>query len=95
MWGAFTRMVETPAVMAWQCLKSLEGHRDGVLAVAIGRDQRVVVSGGRDGELRVWDEDDGKDMWRFAGGGGGFRALLLRAMGRLLRVDSLTAALGC
>ncbi|HVR30787.1 MAG TPA: NACHT domain-containing protein [Thermoanaerobaculia bacterium] len=41
------------------CLKTLEGHADSVLAVAVTADGRRAVSGSEDKTLRVWDLETG------------------------------------
>jgi WD40 repeat protein len=37
----------------------LEGHRGGVLSVAISADDSLAVTGGRDGTVRIWDLAEG------------------------------------
>ncbi len=39
----------------FECLHVLEGHRRGITAVAIAPDSRTIVSGSRDGILKIWD----------------------------------------
>lgn len=37
------------------CLCTLQGHQQGITAVALSPDQKTIVSAGRDQMLRVWD----------------------------------------
>lgn len=39
----------------FECLLTLKGHQNGITAVAISSDGRTIVSGSRDGILKVWD----------------------------------------
>jgi WD40 repeat protein len=39
----------------FESLATLEGHQQGVTAVAIAADSRTIVSSGRDGVLKIWD----------------------------------------
>jgi len=41
------------------CLRTLEGHSDGVNSVSVSADGRRAVSGSRDKTLRVWDLETG------------------------------------
>jgi WD40 repeat protein len=43
-----------------RCLRTLEGHTEGVCSVALTPDGRRAVSGGKDGTLRVWDVESGE-----------------------------------
>ena len=38
-----------------RCLRTLEGHTDGVVAVSLTPDGQLAVSGSREGTLRVWE----------------------------------------
>jgi WD40 repeat protein len=40
-----------------QCLRALEGHTGPVESVGLSRDEQYVLSGGRDGTLRLWKLD--------------------------------------
>ncbi len=42
-----------------ELVRRLEGHEDWVYAVALTADARRVLSGGRDGTLRLWDLERG------------------------------------
>ena len=41
---------------------SLEGHRGGVLGIAVSPDDKLVLSGGRDGTVRLWDLAKGEAL---------------------------------
>ena len=49
------------------CLKTLEGHRDAVRAVAMTADGRRALSGSADKTLRLWDLDSGHCLRTFEG----------------------------
>jgi WD40 repeat protein len=46
-------------------IRTLEGHRDAVKAVAVSADGKTIVSGGQDGTVRLWDAGTGKELARF------------------------------
>ena len=48
-------------------LRSLEGHRGWVQAVAVTPDGAQIVSGGLDGTVRVWELDSGREAVRWTG----------------------------
>ncbi|EDL62373.1 WD40 repeat domain-containing protein [Gimesia maris] len=43
---------------------TLNGHEDVVQALAFSPDSRLLISGDRQGELRLWDPQTGKQVWR-------------------------------
>jgi RNA polymerase sigma factor (sigma-70 family) len=48
----------------WE-VRSLTGHTDAVTSVALSRDGKRALSGGKDGGLRLWDLATGKELHRF------------------------------
>ena len=80
-----------------QAATVLQGHRGGVLSVAVSSDDKLAISGGRDGTVRVWDLGKGELLhthrrhrnWveavAFAGGSG--RVLSGGRDGRILKWD--------
>jgi WD40 repeat protein len=60
-------------VAAAKELRRLEGHTDIVNALAFAPGGKILATAGRDGDVRVWDQVDGKKVrvLRGSGGGGG------------------------
>ncbi len=68
---ALLRTGELPggqAALALLPVRVLNGHTAAVTAVAFGKDDRLLVSGGADRTVRFWDVDTGQE--RFRGGDG-------------------------
>jgi WD40 repeat protein len=42
------------------CLRTLEGHTEAVICIALGSDSRTAVSGSYDKTLRIWDVESGQ-----------------------------------
>ncbi len=49
------------------CLCTLEGHWDEILAVATHPDGQLVISGGKDRTIKVWDLASGECVYAFTG----------------------------
>jgi WD40 repeat protein len=63
-------------------LRTLEGHADGVLDVAVAPDGRRAVSASRDHALKVWDLDTGRVLWTLEGHADGVSGVALTADGK-------------
>jgi WD40 repeat protein len=48
------------------CERIFSGHNMGVTSVAVTADGGVILSGGKDGTLRVWDPASGAELARVA-----------------------------
>jgi WD40 repeat protein len=64
------------------CLRTFEGHRDRVYAVAVLPDGRRAISGGNDKTLKLWDLQTGQCLATFAGHRGEVRAVAVLPDGR-------------
>jgi len=64
------------------CLKTLEGHTQGVNAVALTPDGRRAVSGSGDNTVRVWDLETGECLKTLEGHTQGVNAVALTPDGR-------------
>ena len=60
-----------------------EGHKEGVLAVAISSDNQLIVSGSKDGCIRVWDTKSGRCNQILKAKNGGVREIVLDGYGRV------------
>ena len=50
-----------------ECLKTLEGHTEGVLSVSLSADGRRAISGSSNATLRVWDLESGECLKTLGG----------------------------
>ncbi len=64
--------------------RTLEGHRDDVLAVAFSANGKRLASGGADAEVRVWDSANGATLKALTGHAGAVSALAFSDDGRWL-----------
>ncbi len=51
-------------IIVWRCnngsiIHKLKGHRLSILCLAISFDNNYIVSGSLDGEVRIWDKENG------------------------------------
>ena len=46
---------------------TLPGHQSGVRCLAYLADERILISGGRDHCLRLWDLENGEELGQFNG----------------------------
>ena len=58
-------------VASGKCVKTLEGHSNGVNSVCFSKDDKLVVSGSYDRTLRLWDVASGKCVDTLEGHSGG------------------------
>ena len=91
--GAETRLAglgQGHALLRWRAslespalVRTLSEHGDGVNALAVTGDGRV-VSGSSDGTVKVWDLNSGQEERTLSGHGGGVRALAMMGDGRVV-----------
>lgn len=62
--------------------RTLQGHTDGVHAVALTSDEKRVLTGGLDKTLRLWDADTGQELRQFADVPGAVRSLAISPDGK-------------
>jgi RNA polymerase sigma factor (sigma-70 family) len=62
------------ATNGWKALKTLKGHEDPVQCLTFGPNN-VLVSGGKDGHVRVWEADTGKELLTFQNQTGGISGI--------------------
>jgi len=65
-----------------QCLRTLEGHSDGVFSVSVSLDGRCAVSAGWDNTLRLWDLESGECLRTHKGHRGRVRCVSFSPDGR-------------
>ncbi|EDQ89496.1 uncharacterized protein MONBRDRAFT_32300 [Monosiga brevicollis MX1] len=49
----------------WQPLQTLKGHKDSVTAVGFSPDSAYVATGAMDGEIKIWNVNDGEEVVSF------------------------------
>jgi WD40 repeat protein len=65
-------------------LRSLEGHTDGVWAVAVSPDGRFIVSGSSDHTVKVWELESGRLLRSLEGHTGWVWAVAVSPDGRFI-----------
>src|SRR5262249_40112118 len=63
-------------------LKRIEGHVGTVYGLDVTRDGKLMLTGGEDGTVRLWDIETGKEIRRFPGHSGKVRAVAFSADGK-------------
>src|SRR5262249_41431694 len=58
---------EDPRPHSPHCMRTFEGHRDGVLSVCFSGDGKYALSGGEFGSLRLWEVSSGRCLRTFEG----------------------------
>src|SRR5262245_44151459 len=64
IWSWCVRAFAGPADQLVGELRRFEGHTDLARCLAVSRDGRLVLSGGHDKTLRLWDLNSGKQIWQ-------------------------------
>jgi WD40 repeat protein len=72
--------------------KTLVGHDDGVLAVAISPDGQLAASGSADKTARLWDLKTGKELHRFKGHAGAIVQIVFSGDGKRLATGGIDGA---
>jgi len=77
-----SRLDPRPEPPLW--LRSLEGHTDGVQAVAVSPDGRFIVSGSEDRTVKVWELESGRLLRSLEGHTDGVQAVAVSPDGRFI-----------
>ena len=77
-----SRLDPRPEPSLW--LRSLEGHTDLVLAVAVSPDGRTIVSGSHDRTVKVWEAESGRLLRSLEGHTGWVQAVAVSPDGRTI-----------
>jgi len=70
-------------------MRTFEGHRDAVYALALSPDGKVLATGSYDQKIKLWNVEDGKEIRTLSGHNGCVYGLSFRPDGKLLASASV------
>lgn len=73
----------TPEIKSWKCIHVLKGHKQGVWAIAISSDKKIVVTGSKDKSIGIWDTGTGECIRTLTGHSGAIRDVTIGSNGHL------------
>jgi WD40 repeat protein len=81
--------VEAGSIFLWDAnrtriAKRLTGHDDAISCLLFADNMPILVSGSRDGTVRVWHRDEGRQIYAFNAHGGGVQCVQFDGPQRLL-----------
>lgn len=63
--GSADKQVRLNNLANGQVVRTFSGHQEWVYAVASHSETKRIASGGHDGEVRIWNAEDGKELLKF------------------------------
>lgn len=81
-WQRLSARAERAGVEDILVTRTLHGHTDRITSICAGPDDRVAISGGRDGTLRIWDLESGECVRTLTGHTGAVLSVAASADGR-------------